>query len=288
MANPQSRNEEILQSIVDGTEYTKVPQSREEYLLLEIKDIIEQGGGGTSDVQGLVLTMNSSTYVITAYLVDGEGQQVGDSQTIDIPLEATIVDASYNNTTKVITFTLTSGAYLSVPIGDIIYGLQPLIDATHKLSASLVDDTQGRMRFTWVGTTAQWAIDGPNVAAGTPYIITDDDYTAPCYFDSTTGEFYVNGVKILTVMDSDSYEALTTKDNIYYLTYPTPTPAPSLSMGGGAKGGENEEEPMEEIKSEVGEEKELENPETKKNTEMEISDEQLEKLPPFGFGGYDE
>ena len=270
MANPQSRNEEILQSIVDDTEYTKVPQSREEYLLLEIKDIIEQGGGGgTSDVQGLVLTMNSSTYVITAYLVDGEGQRVGDAQTIDIPLEATIVDASYNNTTKTITFTLTSGAYLSVPIGDIIYGLQPLIDSTHKLSASLVDDTQGRMRFTWVGTTAQWAIDGPNIAAGTPYIITDDDYTEPCHFDTATGELYVNGVKILAVMDEASYEALETKSNIWYATYPTP--APSLSIGGGAKSSGNEKEP-----------------ETKKNTEMEISDEQLEKLPPFGFGGYDE
>ena len=174
MANPQSRNEEILQSIVDDTEYTKVPQSREEYLLLEIKDLIEQGGGGTSNVQGLVLTMNSSTYVVTAYLVDGDGQQVGQAQTIDIPLEATIVDASYNNTTKTITFTLTSGAYLSVPIGDIIYGLQPLIDAQHKLSSSLVDDTQSRLKFVWSGTAAQFAIDGPNLPAGTPYIITDD------------------------------------------------------------------------------------------------------------------
>lgn len=174
MANPQSRNEEILQSIVDDAEYTKIPQSREEYLLLEIKDLIEQGGGGTSDVQGLILTMNSSTYVITAYLVDGEGQQVGDAQTIDIPLEATIVDASYNNTTKVITFTLTSGAYLSVPIGDIIYGLQPLIDSNHKLSSSLVDDSLSRLKFIWSGTSAQYAIDGPSLPAGTPVMITDD------------------------------------------------------------------------------------------------------------------
>ena len=223
MANPQSRNEEILQSIVDDTEYTKVPQSREEYLLLEIKDIIGQGGGGTSNVQGIVLTMNSSTYVVTAYLVDGEGQRVGDAQTIDIPLELTIIDASYNNMTKTITFTLTSGAYLSVPIVDIIYGLQPLIDSTHKLSASLVDDTQGRMRFMWVGTAAQWAIDGPNVAAGTPYIITDDDNNPPCYFDSTTGELYVNGDKILAVMPEADYTALTTKSRIWYATYLTPT-----------------------------------------------------------------
>lgn len=172
MANPQSRNEAILQSIVDETAYTEIPKSREEKLLLEIKDLIEQGG--TSDVQGLILTMNTTTYVITAYLIDGEGHQVGESQSIDIPLEATIIDASYNNTTKIITFTLTSGAYLSVPIGDIIYGLQPLIDAQHKLSASLVDDSQGRFKFLWVGTAAQWEIDGPNCPVGTPRLITDD------------------------------------------------------------------------------------------------------------------
>lgn len=241
MANPQSRNEEILQSIVDDTEYTKVPQSREEYLLLEIKDIIGQGGGGTSNVQGLVLTMNSSTYVVTAYLIDGEGQRVGEAQTIDIPLEATIVDASYNNTTKTITFTLTSGAYLSVPIGDIIYGLQPLIDSTHKLSSSLVDDTQSRLKFIWSGTTAQFAIDGPNLPAGTPYIITDDQdidtvptqnstnpitsggvYNSLARLDPLTGDVYFGSTRVARVMDSDSYAALTTKDNIYYLTYPTP------------------------------------------------------------------
>lgn len=135
------------------------------------------GGGGTSDVQGLVLTMNSTTYVITAYLVDGDGQQVSESQTVDIPLESTIVNASYDNNTKVITFTLTSGATLAVPIGDIIYGLQPLIDSSHKLPANLVDDSNGRLKFLWTGTQAQWAIDGPNLPVGTPCIITDDTDT---------------------------------------------------------------------------------------------------------------
>lgn len=192
MANPQSRNEEILQSIVDKTTYDKSPQSREEVLLLEIKDLIQ--GGGTSDVQGLVLTMNSSTYVITAYLIDGEGQQVGDSQTIDIPLEATIVDASYNNLTKTITFTLTSGAYLTVPIGDIIYGLQPLIDAQHKLPANLVDDTQGRIKFTYVGTQAQYAQDAATIPAGTPVMITDDTDIDAVPTDGSTNPVESNGV----------------------------------------------------------------------------------------------
>lgn len=173
----------------------------------------------------------------------------------------------------------------------------------------------------WVGTAAEYAQQSASIPAGTPIIITDDQdidtvptqgstnpitsggvYNALPLFDATTGDIYIYDLqtaarkRIIHVMDSDSYEALTAKENIYYLTYPTPTTAPSLSMGGGAKDGESEEEPkedireepMEEIKSEVGEEKELKESETKKNTEMEISDEQLEKLPPFGFGGYDE
>lgn len=136
----------------------------------------------------------------------------------------------------------------------------------------------------WVGTAAEYAQQSANIPAGTPIIITDDDYAQPCYFDDTTGELYVNGVKILAVMDEASYEALATKSNIWYATYPTPTP--SLSMGG-AKSIGNEEDPDEKEIGELKEQDEKE-PETKKNTEMEISDETLEKLPPFGFGGYDE
>ena len=42
------RDEQILTSIINGTEYTKVPQSRIEYLLLQLKALIE-GGLGVSD-----------------------------------------------------------------------------------------------------------------------------------------------------------------------------------------------------------------------------------------------
>lgn len=45
---PQSRNEEILLSMINKTEYDKTPQSREEELLLELKEVIEQGGGEDS------------------------------------------------------------------------------------------------------------------------------------------------------------------------------------------------------------------------------------------------
>lgn len=38
------RNEDILRSMIDGTSYTKEPKSRNEELLLELKDVIEAGG----------------------------------------------------------------------------------------------------------------------------------------------------------------------------------------------------------------------------------------------------
>lgn len=45
--NPQSRVESILQSTIDGTPYTARPQSRVEEDLLELKAVIEAGGGGS-------------------------------------------------------------------------------------------------------------------------------------------------------------------------------------------------------------------------------------------------
>ncbi|MBP5597345.1 MAG: hypothetical protein J6Y02_18360 [Pseudobutyrivibrio sp.] len=43
-----SRVEGILQATIDGGEYTDIPQSRVEELLIELKEVIEEGGGGTT------------------------------------------------------------------------------------------------------------------------------------------------------------------------------------------------------------------------------------------------
>lgn len=42
----QSRSEDIIQSILDNTEYDEAARSRIEYLLIELKNAIEGGGGG--------------------------------------------------------------------------------------------------------------------------------------------------------------------------------------------------------------------------------------------------
>lgn len=50
----EGRNAEILESIINDTEYTDPPQSRIEELLLELKEVIEQGGGGSASLSDLI------------------------------------------------------------------------------------------------------------------------------------------------------------------------------------------------------------------------------------------
>ena len=59
--NPQSRVEEILIATIDGNEYTKAPQSRLEELLLELKEVIESGGGGTGGIRPVGVTTTPLT-----------------------------------------------------------------------------------------------------------------------------------------------------------------------------------------------------------------------------------
>jgi len=49
----KGRNELILESIIHQTVYTDPPESRIEDLLLQLKDVIEAGGGGSGDASPL-------------------------------------------------------------------------------------------------------------------------------------------------------------------------------------------------------------------------------------------
>lgn len=68
------------------------------------------------------LTMNSSTYVITLNLKDAKGTTLS-TQSVDLPLESTIIGGSYDESNKAIILTLKSGETISIPIGDLVDGL---------------------------------------------------------------------------------------------------------------------------------------------------------------------
>lgn len=121
-AGDQSRAERILSSTINGTEYDEPVQSRLEYLLIELKNVIE-GGSSDAYATAISLTINSSTYVMTAQLLNKDGDPLGTAQTIDLPLESMVVSGSYDSTTKKVILTLKNGQTVEFSIADLIDGL---------------------------------------------------------------------------------------------------------------------------------------------------------------------
>ena len=95
----------------------------------------------------LSLTINSSTYVVTAQLKDQNGNNLGTAQTIDLPLESVVVGGSYNSQTKKVVLTLKSGSTVEFSVADLVYGLQNEIKSENKLDADLVDDSNSTNKF---------------------------------------------------------------------------------------------------------------------------------------------
>lgn len=207
MARPfelQSRDEEILASIIDGTEYTEEAQSRIEYLLLELKSVIEAGGSSSDYAVDIDLDMSSQTFVVTAQLKNKDGDLIGTPKSVDIPLESTVVNGSYDNTTKTLILTLVSGQSINIPIGDIINGLQAEITALNKLSADLVDDSNSTNKFvttsekqTWNGKQDALTFDNAPTQGSTNPVTSGGVHTAlagklPDKGDHTT----INGIDV--------------------------------------------------------------------------------------------
>lgn len=74
-----SRAEDIIQSILDNTEYDEEARSRIEYLLIELKNAIEGGGGGGSVTSYLPLTEKPK--------IDNHTLQAGNNTSSDLGLQ---------------------------------------------------------------------------------------------------------------------------------------------------------------------------------------------------------
>ena len=92
------------------------------------------------------LSVNSSTYVVTATLKDKNNNTLS-TATIDLPLESVVVSGSYDSTNKKIILTLQSGSTIEFSVADLVSGLQSEITSSNKLSADLVDDTSTTNKF---------------------------------------------------------------------------------------------------------------------------------------------
>lgn len=104
----------------------------------------------------LSLTIDSTTYVVTAQLKDQDGNNLGTAQTIDLPLESVVVSGAYDSVTKEVVLTLQGGSTIRFSVADLVSGLQTEITALNMLDADLVDDTTSTHKFVTTTEKSTW------------------------------------------------------------------------------------------------------------------------------------
>ena len=110
----------------------------------------------TKYAKTLGLSMNQTTFVLSWQLYDQNGDPIGQVQTVDLPLESVVVNATYDATNKKIVLTLENGTTVDVPVGDLVEGLQSEITITNMLSSDLVDDTNKTHKFVTTQEKTTW------------------------------------------------------------------------------------------------------------------------------------
>lgn len=113
--------------------------------------IIPLGGGGMdpSTKYGASISMSmDQDYILSVQLLDQDGNALGSEQTVDLPLESVVVGGSYDSATKSLILTLDNGNTITIPVGDLVSGLQTEITAQNPLSADLVADGTNNKVFT--------------------------------------------------------------------------------------------------------------------------------------------
>lgn len=182
----QSRSEDIIQSILDNTEYDEEARSRIEYLLIELKNAIEGGGGGGGVTSYAPLTEKPK--------IDNHTLQAGNNTSSDLGLQTKLAfdSAPTENSTNPVTSggvytaldskanssdvynksavddALTAKAdksttYTKSEIDTSLGSKQNVIDSSHKLSADLVDDTNATNKFATVEELEQIQTNKNNI-----------------------------------------------------------------------------------------------------------------------------
>ena len=113
--------------------------------------ILPIGGGGldpsTPYGANISMTMDEN-YVLSVQLLDQNGDALGNEQTVDLPLESVVVSGSYDSATQSLILTLDNGNTITIPISDLISGLQAEITAQNPLSADLIVSGANNYVFT--------------------------------------------------------------------------------------------------------------------------------------------
>lgn len=109
----------------------------------------------TETGSNFVLSINPSTFVMTAILKDKNGTALS-TQTVDLPLESVVVGGSYDSETREVVLTLENGNVVRFSVADLVSGLQSEITDNDKLSSDLVDDANSVNKFVTATDKTNW------------------------------------------------------------------------------------------------------------------------------------
>lgn len=140
----------------------------------------------TKYAAALNMSINSSTYVVTAQLKDQDGNNLGTAQTIDLPLESMVVSGTYDDATKKIILTLQGGSTVEFSVADLVSGLQTELSSTNKLNADYVDDSTSTNKFVTASDKSTWNGKQDALTAGTNITISGSTISAT---DTTYSDF---------------------------------------------------------------------------------------------------
>jgi len=113
------------------------------------------------------LEVNSSTYVVTLYLKDIDGNVIS-TDNIDLPLESVVVSGSFDSANKKIVLTLQNGNTVDIPVGDLVAGLQTEITSQNKLASDLIDDSNSGNKFANASEKQTWNAKYDKPVGGIP------------------------------------------------------------------------------------------------------------------------
>lgn len=139
----------------------------------------------TKYAASLSLSINQTTYVVTAQLKDQDGNNLGTAGTIDLPLESVVVSGEYDSVNKKIVLTLQDGTTIDIPVADLVAGLQSEITSTNKLDADLVDDSTSANKFVTSAEKTKISNAATTSDLNTALATKEDKITA-----GTTSQYY--------------------------------------------------------------------------------------------------
>ncbi len=217
------RDEQILQAIINGTEYTQIPQSRIEYLLLQLKALIE-GGLGVSDytelenkpsINNVTLVGNKSLSdlgIVNPMMIKGRVNSVSDLPQVAEPGWVYFVGRSDDADLREYVYTADNEweflGYLSIVIDSALSTTSENPVQNKVITTALngkVDTETGKGLSTNDYTTAE-----KTKLAG----LSNYDDTEVRGLIATKAD-----ASILTPISESAYEALTTKDKPLYFIY---------------------------------------------------------------------